>query len=976
MRFTVFLFLLVISQVTFSQSHPLGLNPSNLKWYEIDNDYVKVIFPEGSKGKAQRVANVVYQLNMDSSYSLGSSTEKVSMVLHNQTLLSNGFVGFGPFRSELYQNGPLKGFAGTADWIDLLTIHEYRHVQQFANARQGITKLSSWLFGQNGWAGASVLALPPWFFEGDAVFFETAMTFSGRGRMPNIENEYRAYLNSEKRLSYEKASAGSFKKFVPNHYSLGYFMTTGARKKYGADIWESTLTEAVRYKRIFYPLSRSLKSSIGKTTPKLYKETMEDLKMEWETIPESSDVSVKINQTKKRTFTNYRNPKFLNSGTILTEKQGYSNIPSYYKIDVVTGEESKITNPGIYSEDNATLSVFKNTIYWAETAFDERWGNQDYSSIVAYNLNKKQKQILTFKSKYYAPNINSVGTTIVAINIEIDGKHNLHLIDVNGRKAIVSEILPNPENLEFAFPQWKGESSIVVIGKKAHRNALFEYDLVLERWSRLTPWWTDQISYPVLNGNDVYFHGTFDRIDNIYAWKGGKLYRITNSEFGAVQPEVSSDGKDLIFSDYSAQGYNLKIISLAESSWDEVDFGQLESPSYFGSTVLDSDFLGTIPTRTTEIKSFKEFTGLKLHSWIPQVLPQSFLEPVNELPTVGMWAEVDNTLKTISARGLYLFNLNEGTSSLNLDIDYGKYYPVFNVSISSARRNRYVAIYSERNVNGQRQGSLDYPVNTWKENKIGTSVTLPWNLTSGSFYSFLWTTMGYDFIDVSYDNADLGTDGSFGAGDLEINFGVRQRRAKQYVNPRFGFGSNVVFRRTVGAVFNESQYFQISGTGYLPGIMRNHSFFLTAHYKSEPIEASYKFSDQFFYARGHSGFIHDNVVKYGVNYKLPLLYPDLGLGPFVFLQRVVLNGFYDFMTFSIDAHPVSDYRATSGVRFEGRSNSFSTNASSAGAEVTFNFRFMRLADMNLGFRYSRLLDGISIPNKNQFELIIISLGLN
>src|SRR5690606_11521354 len=84
------------------------------------------------------------------------------------------------------------------------------------------------------------LTLPPWFFEGDAVGIETALTDGGRGRLPDLERELRTLLLSGKDFNYDKAHLGSYEDRIPNHYVYGYFLTTQYRNQYG-DLFLSRL---------------------------------------------------------------------------------------------------------------------------------------------------------------------------------------------------------------------------------------------------------------------------------------------------------------------------------------------------------------------------------------------------------------------------------------------------------------------------------------------------------------------------------------------------------------------------------------------------------------------------------------------------------------------------------------------------------------------------------------------------------------
>ena len=195
----------------------------------------------------------------------------VTIFLQNQTTTPNGFVTPGPFRSEFYMTSPQLLFDGPTNWLDMLAIHEYRHVKQFANSRRGITGIAKTLFGSWIWGGVTGAVLPRWYFEGDAVVSETALTNAGRGRQPDFEMEYRSLIMNDVKYGYEKAAAGSFKSFVPDHYRLGYHMINYGRRKYGEELWAGVMQDAVKYKSLFYSFSRSLKRKTGTTTRGMYK---------------------------------------------------------------------------------------------------------------------------------------------------------------------------------------------------------------------------------------------------------------------------------------------------------------------------------------------------------------------------------------------------------------------------------------------------------------------------------------------------------------------------------------------------------------------------------------------------------------------------------------------------------------------------------------------------------------------------------
>jgi hypothetical protein len=86
------------------------------------------------------------------------------------------------------------------------------------------------------------------------------------------------------------------------------------------------------------------------------------------------------------------------------------------------------------------------------------------------------------------------------------------------------------------------------------------------------------------------------------------------------------------------------------------------------------------------------------------------------------------------------------------------------------------------------------------------------------------------------------------------------------------------------------------------------------------------------------------------NYTLPIVYPDIALGPLLNLQRIRMNGFLDY--------------AYGNGRF---GSAVMQTYTSTGVEVKFDINVMRLLpQLDVGFRYSI---GIQ-PSTSLFEVLI------
>ncbi len=238
MRLFVCLLLLTTVAANAQLLPVLDQNPANLRWYQLKTPHFRVLYPAGLDTIAQRTARRLEGIYEPASASLGRRPRPISVVLQNQTTSSNGFVTLFPRRSEFFAVTPQDaGLLGTYDWLDLLAVHEYRHVVQFDKGLQGGWRALYALLGNTG-LGFARLTLPDWFMEGDAVSTETLMSTSGRGRIPNFDLALRANLLAAadaklQPFAYAKAVCGSFRDNVPNHYVLGYHLTTFLKQQRG-----------------------------------------------------------------------------------------------------------------------------------------------------------------------------------------------------------------------------------------------------------------------------------------------------------------------------------------------------------------------------------------------------------------------------------------------------------------------------------------------------------------------------------------------------------------------------------------------------------------------------------------------------------------------------------------------------------------------------------------------------------------------
>ena len=154
---------------------------------------MRILYPKGADSLAERVSWITHQVASKDPTSLGNKVRGINILLQSRPLISNAYVGLAPWRSEFYLT-PFQNslHLGSVSWLDMLSLHEYRHIQQYAQFRRGLSKFAWWIAGGQGQGLANAAAIPDWFFEGDAVDQETMLSAQGRGRLPDFFNAYRS----------------------------------------------------------------------------------------------------------------------------------------------------------------------------------------------------------------------------------------------------------------------------------------------------------------------------------------------------------------------------------------------------------------------------------------------------------------------------------------------------------------------------------------------------------------------------------------------------------------------------------------------------------------------------------------------------------------------------------------------------------------------------------------------------------------
>ncbi|MEO8174778.1 MAG: hypothetical protein ABI581_16900, partial [Sediminibacterium sp.] len=467
MRKHILFFAFLFLNVCLLRAQNFGGTPSSIKWQQINTDTVRVIFPKGYDAKAQRIANIVHSLQKSYSHSIGDDLRKVNIVLQNQTLLSNGYVALGPFRSEFYTTPPQNAFElGAVEWTDYLALHEFRHIQQYNNFNKGLSKAATFLFGEQGQLVANAMAVPDWFFEGDAVFNETKFTQQGRGALPLFLSGYQSLFLANRKYSYMKMRNGSLRDYVPNHYDLGYLLVAYGRKKYGDDLWRKVTDDAARFKPLFYPFQGAVKKQTGIAFDQFVNDAMSYYQQQWQTL--KNETTEWLTPVVKHEVVNYQYPYTDENGSLIVVKSSNTKIPAFYKIHPDKTEE-RIATKSIAADHY--FSYRNGKIVYASYQPDPRWRNRNYTAIKLLNVNTGEETNVTTHSKYTSPDISHDGQSVIAVKLLPSGGSNVVVMNTEG---VISDSLPIGDSI-FSYPKFAADDKHYYV---TSRNARGEMSLL------------------------------------------------------------------------------------------------------------------------------------------------------------------------------------------------------------------------------------------------------------------------------------------------------------------------------------------------------------------------------------------------------------------------------------------------------------------------------------------------------------------
>lgn len=571
-------------------------NDPDFAWHTVVTPHFRVTYHTGVEKVAQRVATIAESIETSLAEHVGHRPDDLTDILLTDVSESaNGSATALPYNAiRLLVTAPedMSPLGDVDDWYLELVTHENTHVLHTDNIH-GLPALANRIVGKTY---SPNQVQPRWILEGLAVYQESARTSGGRIRNSMWNMMMRADVLEGNVAGIDQIS-GSVRRWPQGNiwYLYGSFFIDWIARTYGE---KALRTMAYDYGEQVIPwgFNRSIRRGAGETFLEMYPKWIASMKADYGT--QAAVVRA----------------RGLREGVRLTHHGATVRYPRFVPKNAWPGHEGDLLFYREDLHDRTGLHVLpiqrdgRGAIVKTDEAHEElvaRTPNESYATFapdgsLVFSSQEVYKNVFTFgeleklepgqKSPFGTPDGGRVRLTRslraadpavspdgrrVVFTINRAGTRTIQIGDLGGDDVRNVRPLVPTAHLEQAFtPRWSPDGRFVAYSlwkEGGYRDIrIVDVDAGTAREVNVDravdggPSWSP-------DGKHLFFHSDRTGISNVYAWEvaSERLFQVTNVISGAYAPEVSADGKTLVYVGYTKDGFDLFGMALDPDTWTE-----------------------------------------------------------------------------------------------------------------------------------------------------------------------------------------------------------------------------------------------------------------------------------------------------------------------------------------------------------------------------------------------------------------------
>jgi Tol biopolymer transport system component len=553
---------------------PAAFDPVH-RWRTIRTAHFAVIFHEGCDELAARAATIAEAAHAQLAPRVGwTPGERTRLIIADDDDAAGGWASPYPYNQIMITPTPPLGEFGLGttrhdDWLRLVITHEYTHILQL-DMTAGLPQAARSIFGRLYFPNA---LQPLWLIEGLATLEETELTAGGRGHSPGSAMFLRMaalagslptldqmavlpdawpagqvpYLFGESFLRYLAGRFGREKIAALSRVYAGrplpFLVESSGREALGVDyrtLWGQWAAELQQQSRA---LERTLAAAGLTASSALTAAGRFNLAAAW-----SPD-----------------------GRTIAWLRADGSDYPGVWVMNADgSGRRRLVKDAFSTTSSGATLawSPDGGRLYYTRQGI--RRGTAIVNDLWAWDFGRNREIRLTDGLRARDAAASPDGRTLVLVTAG-RGLTRLALADLDGPLPLrgAAGVRPlteftadqlagprwSPDGARIAVSAWRpgGEQEIRVLARDGSVLAHVGFPGALDG----APAWSP-------DGGTLFFSSDVTGIFNIFAWdaRTGAVAQVTNVLGGAFSPAPAPDGRRLCFTEYTASGYDLRLMDL------------------------------------------------------------------------------------------------------------------------------------------------------------------------------------------------------------------------------------------------------------------------------------------------------------------------------------------------------------------------------------------------------------------------------
>lgn len=894
-----------------------GNAPASTRWSRLQGDHFDLIYPVDIDSLAREYLYSFEKTRTATLTGLHVETPRMPMILHPYQMNSNGMVVWAPRRLELYTT-PLASPLYARDWITQLAVHEGRHIGQMSHYTKGVYHVLNILAGEQGSAVGVGLYPTRVLLEGDAVQNETDLTGAGRGRDPEFLKFFRASFVAGDFRSWADWRYGSFRRYTPGKYQLGYLVVSTMRDNsdnYFAvgDIMETQVRD---WWRVFSVSHRAYIRATGLTGRKNWRAAVarNTERWRWEyNLRAPYTPTTPLLSRRDPVYTEISNPVRLGD-EVYASMWGMQYEPRLVSIDSLGQRHYR--RP-LAATAGTLVPDSDHSLLFSEIVPDPRWEQRTWSVIRRYDARTNRVRTLTRRSRYVNPVPSAGRDSILAVEYPVAGGSAVAVLDRDGN---LLDRIDAPSQGQITH--------VVDLRDALYASILTPEGMGLWRhdhdgsWSPVVPSQDRMIRELRAAGDSLLlFVSDLDGLSNLYTLDpdSGKLLRITSTRFSADKPSLDNRG-NLLYGDYDHLGYlpvsvAFDSLSRRKASFrvpylnDLADRNAEQTAAHIVPMSPEED--ARLRNRIDSLESrpySKLLHGFHIHSWAPfYANVDRLMNDIGgfDLGNFSNWYEFvapgatlisQNHLGSlVSVLGYSYHDHHHGAHAY---FSYSGLYPKFELSVDFNDRNR---THSEYLYSADEGHSVRTDTLAQAGLNLNAAVSLPLNFSRGGWRTTLTPQFNYVATNDSFrlldSDARQDVDTRFTQTLIaSLRFDTRLGRPAARLTPRLGTGFQLSGQTRLGPKIENSTAYGFNAWLYLPGFGREDGFKLSYARQFQPF-GSYKYTADYNLVKMPFGYRREPLINYHrgtLEYALPIYAGDLDGGFFFYLKRFVLVPFVDY----------------------------------------------------------------------------------